>query len=330
MSQRNPKVFVSYSWDNIEHQQWVVDLTNGLRRKGIDATMDLFQTQQKTVNLNRMMIENIKQSDYVVVVLTEEYAKKADNFQGGVGFETLLTIPDIKNNLSKLIFIMRHNGDYTKVFPFHVRDIYAIDFSNDNQFESKLEELIYKIYDVPLYEVDPIGIMPDLKPKRNLIQDDETRKVTIGNIDDLLIPNLKEITDVDKDEFIKNSYRRIVYVLKILLDKSKSVNSNFTYELEEITTRKVIIKIYVNGSIRQGMKMWYGTSMGMRENSICISYGTWIDENNDTSMNQIINCVINDNKELELNMMMSFSGNKAKDADEVAKSIWMENIKSYL
>ncbi|MPN55792.1 hypothetical protein SDC9_203476 [bioreactor metagenome] len=164
MSQRNPKVFVSYSWDNIEHQQWVVDLTNGLRRKGIDATMDLFQTQQKTVNLNRMMIENIKQSDYVVVVLTEEYAKKADNFQGGVGFETLLTIPDIKNNLSKLIFIMRHNGDYTKVFPFHVRDIYAIDFSNDNQFESKLEELIYKIYDVPLYEVDPIGIMPDLKP----------------------------------------------------------------------------------------------------------------------------------------------------------------------
>lgn len=330
MEERNPKVFVSYSWDNREHQQWVVDLTNRLRREGIDATMDLFETQQKTVNLNKMMIENIKQSDYVVIVLTEEYAKRADNFEGGVGFETLLTIPDIKSNLSKLIFIMRHNGDYTKVFPFHIRDIYAIDFSNDSQFESKLEELIYKIYNVPLYEVEPIGKMPDLKPRKNLIQNHETKNDEIEDIDDLLIPDLRQITDIDKNEFIKKSYSHIIYVLGRLLDKSKSVNSNFTYELEEITKRKVIIKIYVNGTIRQGMKIWYGSYMGMGENSIYISYGTWIDENNDTSMNQIINCVVNDKKELKLNMMMSFNGNKEMDADEVAKIIWMENIKNYL
>ncbi len=330
MIERNPKVFVSYSWDNKEHQQWVLDLTNRLRRKGINATMDLFETQQKTINLNKMMIDNIKQSDYVVIVLTEEYAKKADNSEGGVGFETLLTIPDIKSNLSKLIFIMRHNGDYTKVFPFHIRDIYAIDFSDDSQFESNLEELIYKIYNVPLYEVEPIGEIPNLKPKKNLIKNYETKDDKFEDIDELLIPDLRQITDIDKNEFIKKSYSHIVYVIGRLLDKSKSVNSNFTYELEEITKRKVIIKIYVNGTIRQGIKIWYGSLMGMRENSIYISCGKWIDENNDTSMNQIINCVVNDKKELKLNMSIGFSNNKEMAPDEVAKVIWMENIKKYL
>lgn len=331
MNNKKPTAFISYSWDSMKHQQWVVDLTNKLRTKGIAATMDLFETQQGTVNLNQMMIKNIKESDYVVIVLTEEYAKKADNFQGGVGFETMLTIPDIKNNLDKLIFIMRHNGDYTKVFPYHLRDIYAIDFSNDSQFEVKFEELIYKIHNVPLYEMQPVGEIPDLKPKNSLIQKDILTKSACDDIDNLLIPNLREITDIDKNEFIKSSYRSILDIFKSLLNKSKEVNSNFSYELEEITTRKVIIKIYINGAIKVGIKMWYGASMGMQQNSIFLSYGTWINESDDSSMNQIINCVVNENKELKLDMMMSFSGNnKMLNVDEVSRKIWIEHVKNYL
>jgi len=328
---KKPTSFISYSWDSINHQQWVVDLTNKLRSKGIVATMDLFETQQRTVNLNQMMIKNIKESDYVVIVLTEEYAKKADDFQGGVGFETILTIPDIKNNLNKLIFIMRHNGDYTKVFPYHLRDIYAIDFSNDTQFEVKFEELVYKIYNVPLYEMQPVGEMPDLKPKKSSIQNDIITKNVSQDIDGLLIQNLREVTDIDKNEFIKKSYKCIIENFENLLNKSKKVNSNFSYELEEITTRKVIMKIYINGTIKIGIKMWYGSSMGMQQNSICLSYGTWINENNDSSMNEIINCVVNNNKELKLDMMMSYGGNnKVMNADEVARKIWIDHVKNYL
>lgn len=331
MNNNKPTAFISYSWDNIEHQQWVFNLTNRLRTKGIVATMDLFETQQGTVNLNQMMIKNIKESDYVVIVLTEEYAKKSDNFQGGVGFETMLTIPDIKNNLDKLIFIMRHNGDYTKVFPYHLRDVYAIDFSDDSQFETKFEELIYKIHNIPLYEMQPVGEIPALKPKKSLIQNDTITKNDSDDIYDLLIPNLKEITDVDKNQFIKDSYKSILGDFKYLLNKSKELNSNFSYEFEEITTRKAIIKICINGSIKVGIKMWYGSSMGMRQNSIYLSYGTWVDENNDSIMNEIINCVVTESKELKLDMMMNFAGNNKKlNADEVAKKIWMDHVKNCL
>lgn len=331
MNKKNPSAFISYSWDNEEHQQWVVNLTNKLRGKGIVATIDLFETQRGTVNLNQMMIKNIKDSDYVVIVLTEEYAKKSDAFQGGVGFETMLTIPDIKNNLNKLIFIMRHKGDYNKVFPYHLRDIYAIDFSDSDKFEEKLEELVYKIYNVPLYEVEPVGKIPDLKPKKSLVENKEEYNIEMQDMDMLLIPDLRDITDIDKNKFIKDSYERIIHVINTLLDKSKTVNSNFTYELEEITARKVIIKIYVNGRIKQGLKIWYGSSFGGNINSIFASYGTYLNEDNDGSMNEIINCEVSEDNKLKLRMTMNFSNNnKYMDADEIACEIWKSNVKDRL
>lgn len=332
MDSKKPTAFVSYSWDSKEHQQWVLDLTNKLRSKGIVATMDLFETQQGTVNLNQMMIKGIKESDYVIIILTEEYAKKADGFYGGVGFETMLTTPDIKNNLNKLIFIMRHDGDYSKVFPYHLRDIYAIDFSNDSEFNDKFQELIYKIYKVPLYEVEPIGEIPDLKPRKSLVENNIDSTKPSEDIDSLLIPNLKKITDIDKNKFIKCSYKGILDNFKSLLNKSKKANSNFSYELEEITTRKVIIKIYVDGTIKTSIKMWYGSWAGMRENSICLTYGTWLDENNDSTVNEIINCVIDKNKKLKLNILIGYIGgrNEMLNVDEVSKKIWINHVKNYL
>lgn len=325
MNKKNPIAFISYSWDSIEHQQWVIDLTNELRKKGIVATMDLFETQQGTVNLNQMMIKNIKDSDYVVIVLTEEYAKKSDEFQGGVGFETMLTIPDVKDNLNKLIFIMKHKGDYSKVFPYHLRDIYAIDFSDESNFDEKLEELIYKIYNVPLYNMEPIGEIPNLTPKKNL-----TENVSVNipmELEDLLIPRVKEVTEQSKNEFIKQSYKNILEIFKVLLEKSREINSSFSYELEEITMRKVILKVYINGTCVTGLKMWVGSSMGS-ESSICLSYGTWLNENNDGSMNEIIRCEIDENKELKLSMMLNFTvGNKMMTSEEIAKEIWRKHIK---
>ena len=95
--------------------------------------------------------------------------------------------------------------------------------------------------------------------------------------------------------------------------------------------KKAIIKIYINGSIKVVIKMWYGSSMGMRQNSIYLSYGTWVDENNDSSMNEIINCVVTETKELKLDMMMSFGGNnKMLNADEVARKIWIDHVKNCL
>lgn len=329
MDKKKPVVFVSYSWDSIEHQQWVLRITNELRKKGIVATMDVFETQNQTVNLNKMMITNIKDSDYIVIVLTEGYAEKSDSFQGGVGFETVLTIPYIKENLNKLILIMRHNGDYTKVFPFHLKDVYAIDFSKDNEFNIKLDELIYKIHNVPLYEIEPVGEIPDLKPKKSI--NEVGNESEFNKLDISLIPKLTKITDVDKNTYVKNCYTKILSIIKQLLEESASVNHNFSYQIDEISSKKIIISIYINRNFKTGIKIWYGTWMGIRQHSIFLSYGTWLDDKNDSSMNEIINCEVDTQNNLKLKMTMNYAkSNQLCDADEIAREIWIYGIKNYL
>jgi hypothetical protein len=143
--------FISYGWDSEEHKQLVMDFANLLRRNGVNATIDRFITQSNTTNLNAMMIKNMRNNDFIIVVLTEKFAEKADNFQGGVGFETLLSLPILQENPDKLIFVLRHKSNFRNAFPFHLQGYYAINFSDDRNFDESFEELLHRIQDVPLY-----------------------------------------------------------------------------------------------------------------------------------------------------------------------------------
>lgn len=232
----NKNVFISYSWDSDEHQEWVLYLANQLRKKGIIADTDVFETQLKSVNLNKMMVDKVRDSDFIIIVLTENYARKADSFQGGVGFESQLTLPLLMENTNKLIPIMRHQGDFNKVFPFHLKGQYAIDFSNDLNFDEKFDELIYRIYGKPRYYVEPIGESPTLEPRipsrnkqklPNIFKKEEPNNVDFSDLD---LPNLKRITDRDVDLFLKDSYKQIINLFISLFTKVKSLNPEFDFD----------------------------------------------------------------------------------------------------
>src|SRR5205823_399842 len=78
-SQSTKKVFVSYSWeaDDPEHQQGVVRFTNQLRQFGLDATMDLFEPNPPE-GLPQWMLNQIRRSDFVLMVITETYRKRCE------------------------------------------------------------------------------------------------------------------------------------------------------------------------------------------------------------------------------------------------------------
>lgn len=88
------EVFVTYSWDNEEHQAKVYGLTNWLREKGgEDANMDLFKIQDQTAtDFKRMMHQAITDSKKVIIVLSPGYKEKAETFRGGVGNEFALVL----------------------------------------------------------------------------------------------------------------------------------------------------------------------------------------------------------------------------------------------
>ena len=319
MSKEHPSVFISYSWDSEEHENWVTFLAARLRENGVDATIDKFETQSKTVNLNRMMVEKIKNSDNILLILTENYAKKADTFQGGVGYETNLLIRYIKDNPDKIILIMRHKGDYRKAVPFYLEGFHFIDFSHDDQFDIKFDELLHRIYQVDVIDVPKVGAKPKLESKK-IIYDRAVNE--IANI----IPNFKEITDLDKNKFMKQSYSKILSLLSDFAEQTKHKNNNFDYDKDVVHNQKTIMRFYINGMEKYAVKIWLGNLFGGKNQSIYLSYGRFsIDSDN--SFNDVIECEVTKTKDLKLKMTMNFmTGNNASDAYRIAVKIWKQIV----
>lgn len=322
---RNPTAFVSYSWDNEAHQQWVINLVNDLRKNGIDAKLDVHITQTNTVNLNQMMVSNLRENDYIIVVLTENYADRANKFQGGVGFETILSLPILQHNLNKIIFINRCQGNFQDAFPFHLEGYYAINFSNDGEFDKSFKELIHRILNEPLYEVEPLGKLPDLS-KSTTIQ--QTERISTS-ITDFKIPNLKGITDKEIDEFLYQSFQDITKLMIDLLRQVASNNSNFEFSENKIDNTKSIFKIYLDGSHKTSIKIWLGGMFG-RE-TIQLAYGRNIDVYADNSCNESITHKIDEDNNLSLKLTMNLFMNEDPDTPEkVVKNIWKNNIMNCL
>ncbi|HDR8198780.1 TPA: toll/interleukin-1 receptor domain-containing protein [Bacillus cereus] len=322
MQEDTKSVFISYSWDSPEHQQWVMDLVDLLRENGVDASFDMLETQSQTVNLNAMMVSNVRDNDYTVIVLTENYKKKAEALQGGVGFETLLTMPLLMKNPNKLILIVRHAGNFESVVPFHLDGWYAINFSDDANFERAFKELHYRIEGVPLYEKKPLGKKPKLTPLKGIV---EKPGIDFSDFD---IPSLKRITDLEKEKFINESFQEMNTIFKELFSQMKQSNSNFDFTVEN-GEAKFVYKLYVNGNVKSGLKVWLSNDFATT--SIKMAYGHLSVSPLDNSYNESIVCEVNEKNELALKMQMNmFGGKDTNEPLSIVKTVWKNHITPYI
>lgn len=67
-----PKVFISYSQDSPEHVDRVLEISNNLRARGIDCTIDQYEISPPE-GWPRWCENQIEQADFVLVVCTEKY-----------------------------------------------------------------------------------------------------------------------------------------------------------------------------------------------------------------------------------------------------------------
>ncbi len=325
MSHSPEKVFVSYSWDSLEHQQWILDLVNRLREEGYDANFDRGITSTSTVNLNKMMVEHMRDDDYIIMVLTDKYTMKADGFEGGVGFETLLSLPIIQQNLDKLIIIIKQPGYVKKNIPFHLQGINYLDFSDSGKFEECFEELIYRLQKVPMFELKPVGEKKVRQPRKEVV----TTANTI--MKDFKIPKLNPPTDLEKNTFIQESFNFIIEGLDEILTIVQKENPNFYYQKENLTSSKTVYAFYLNGQNTSNLKLWLGSFFGSSK-QIQFSVGRYVDVNNDNSMNGSVNIEVDENFNFSLSMPMNIFSNNKKNLsyEEVIKEIYANNILPYL
>ncbi|MDU1005459.1 MAG: metallophosphoesterase [Clostridium butyricum] len=165
-NKKPPKIYISYSWDDEVHKNWVITLMNKLRENGIDANMDVSIIQSETVNVNQMMIQNIRDSDFIIIVLTENYAQRANAYIGGVGRETKLIENELADNLKRIILVKRGVGEDKLIIPYYLDGVYYMDFTIDDNFKQSFDELIHMIWGVNRVEIAPIGNKAKLVTKR--------------------------------------------------------------------------------------------------------------------------------------------------------------------
>ena len=165
-----PKVFISYSHDSQEHKKWVLDLATRLRNTGVDAIIDQWELKPGD-DLPHFMETHLANSDYVLMICTDRYVKKANSGVGGVGYEKMIITSDLIKNIdsNKVIPIIRQSGTHN--VPTFLMTKLFIDFSRTDEFEFSYDELIRTVHNSPLYVKPEIGNNPftpveDIRPEK--------------------------------------------------------------------------------------------------------------------------------------------------------------------
>ena len=156
--QKPISVFISYSNElDKSHKEAVISFTNYLREKGYDARNDEYEKGQETaINFYVMMSQKIQKADKVIIILSEEYKRKADEADdNGVSFEFRRIIPDFESNKNKYILGCLFETEkiskelINKILPFSLNGHEIISLFDEVSLLAKLEEKpIYEFSDV--------------------------------------------------------------------------------------------------------------------------------------------------------------------------------------
>lgn len=162
-----PTVFISYSHDGTP-QDWVYSLVTFLRANGIDAEYDeSLRGKGSTVNFDDMMLKHMTESDFVVALMSPEYATRVKDPSTGIAVEFNLMQSDIlRKQLKRFIFCLQ-SGSYSSSLPATVAkvdcyDLTSVDFAAPGQV---LEDLLRHLLGIERIDMKPVGSRPPLTPR---------------------------------------------------------------------------------------------------------------------------------------------------------------------
>lgn len=160
----SPKLFISYSWSNAEHEQWVIDLATELRETGVDVILDKWDLKEghdAVVFMEKMVTDpEIKK---VAIICDEKYVVKANERAGGVGTETQIISSEVYENQAqeKFVAVVREKDNNGKAYlPTYYKNRIHIDLSEQENYANNFERLLRWIFDKPVYIKPELGNKP--------------------------------------------------------------------------------------------------------------------------------------------------------------------------
>lgn len=146
MAAKIPSAFISYSWDNDTHKQWVHDLAARLRSDGIDVMLDQWHAVPGD-QLPQFMETAVRENDYVIIICTPKYRERSDSRTGGVGYEGDIITGEISTtrNHRKFIPVLRA-PDWNLSAPSWIKGKYYISLNGTPYSEQQYSDLLATIH----------------------------------------------------------------------------------------------------------------------------------------------------------------------------------------
>ena len=165
-----PKCFISCSWDNDAHEEWVRNLAEHLRSNSVDVLLDQWDLRPGS-DFPSYMETSIRESDFVILVCTPDFARKANAGIGGVGYEKSIVTGEIFHRISspeKFVPILRR-GSVQEAIPSYLKSKIYVDFRNNQIFQRSLEDLLRHFHNVPRYRRPPLSLKPSLNAQEGAL-----------------------------------------------------------------------------------------------------------------------------------------------------------------
>jgi hypothetical protein len=191
-SEHIPKIFVSYSHDTPAHKKWVGEFASQLVDNKIDVLFDQWDLSPGD-DIIKFMEKSVSEADRVLMICSEAYVRKADDGQGGVGYEAMIVTGELVRNLgtSKFIPVVRQNNSEV-VLPKSVSTRFYINLSEGQNYDDQFELLLRELHNEPAIKKPPLGKNPFAKQPSG-----EESPIAISS--ESSIPDLFELKDDAKE-----------------------------------------------------------------------------------------------------------------------------------
>lgn len=163
----HPKCFISYSWDDELHKDWIRHLATDLQNNGVITFLDQWDVLLG-MDLTRYMESCIRESDFVLLVCTPIFARKANAGEGGSGYEKSIVTGEIFEGAPATKFVpLLRKGTEKESLPSYLKSRAYVDFRSDESYAQNLESLLRHLYQSPKHVRPPLGAEPPLKSVEN-------------------------------------------------------------------------------------------------------------------------------------------------------------------
>ncbi len=159
----NPKVFISYSWSSVEHENWVLSLAERLISNGVNVVLDKWELREGQ-DKNKFMEKMVNDSsiEKVLIICDKAYMDKANMRKGGAGTETEIISSEVYNNMDqeKFIPVVREYENGKPCKPTYLESRLHFDLSETANFYEEYEKVLRNIFNRPIYKKPSMGAPP--------------------------------------------------------------------------------------------------------------------------------------------------------------------------